>query len=52
MDPNETVQKLLNQGLLFFYLFIFCCVDWWLLCVRVSCEKYLDFASWKITGIC
>jgi len=27
MDPNETVQKLLNQGLLFFYLFIFCCVD-------------------------
>jgi hypothetical protein len=27
MDPNETVQKLLNQGLRFFYLFIFCCVD-------------------------
>lgn len=32
MDPNETTQKLLNQGLLRFYLFCFNSFPNWLLC--------------------
>ena len=36
MDPNETAQTLLNQGLcLFFLLFFFC-------------EKPFDFESWRV----
>lgn len=36
MDPNETAQKLLNQGLCLFFFALF------------FCEKHFDFARWRI----